>query len=705
MRRPSLIILIAVTVLFIGAALPARAADPIGEDGVMVILLDEGASPVQSDLDAAETAALTIARGTRAGTLAAATYGVKTNEIVSAESGPNGIRLVDDLITMVRSMDIGPARSDQFAALTDTFAFLSRIDAAAGSRTTFITSGRILGESEGTRDRLRSVADLFSSEGWVIDVVVLPSTEAVLRDLMTGLATSSGGVFYDTGTASGIAALFGTYSQLSLKNAMDVEMHDNSASVVTLDIAPHTSEFTTVFVRQNPSVDVGVFSPNGTRAVAVMENVDIRETPSAVIVRIYSPVPGNWSLQGVGPASKLVASVDINNPLELRLIEQPPLPVGEAAVLEAAAFNGDAAQLLSGAIIQATIKKASGTTEVVSLNDSGQAGDRYGNDGIYSVQLSAPTSQGINDVSLELSWTDYVATLRSDNAFRSESFPTLSLTEIRDVETFAGEYATLARVQVRVGDYPFLISPADIKAILTGPSGKVSAVILPVDEPEPGMAWEFDITAIIPEEGAWEVDVRLDSIFEGREYVRNAPLATSMAIIVKEPVLLLGVAPWIVAVGGSLLVLLAGFAIWFQRKTSPFGYILDDGGRRVVDFSKLDRSFVRRLFARNVVHASELADLPFEGGSFKFSGSKVKLIHKRALGDPSMRVDSRPVGPEVELDENVWLGVGGRLLSFQLESRVVENEEAEAGSEKESKSSQELDDTVISNIASAPAGD
>jgi hypothetical protein len=705
MRRPSLIALIAVTVLFVGATLPARAADPIGDDGVMVILLDEGASPVQRDLDAAETAALTIARGTRAGTLAAATYGVKTNEIVSAESGPNGIRLVDDLITTVRSMDIGPARSDQFAALTDTFAFLSRIDAASGSRTTFITSGRILGESEGTRDRLRSVADLFSSEGWVIDVVALPSTEPVLRDLISGLATSSGGVFYDTGTASGIAALFGTYSQLSLKNAMDVEMHDNSASVVTLDIAPHTNEFTTVFVRRDPSVDVGVFSPNGTRAAAVMENVDIRETPSAVIVRIYSPVPGNWSLQGVGRASKLVASVDINNPLELRLIEQPPLPVGEAAVLEAAAFNGDAAQLLSGATIQATIKKASGTTEVVALNDSGEAGDRFANDGIYSVQLSAPTSQGINDVSLELSWTDYVATLRSDNAFRSESFPTISLTEISDVETLAGEYATLARVQVRVGDYPFLISPADIKAILTGPGGKVSAVVLAVDEPEPGMAWEFDITAIIPEEGAWEVDVRLDSIFEGREYVRNAPIATSMAVIVEEPVLLLGVAPWIVAVAGSLLVLLAGFAIWFQRKTSPFGFILDDGGRLVVDFSKLDRSFVRRMFARNVVHASELVDLPFDGGSFKFKGDKVKLIYKRALGDPSMRVDSRPVGPEVELDENVWLGVGGRLLSFQLESQVVENEEAEVASEEKSESSRELDDTVISNIASAPVGD
>ena len=680
MRRPSLIALIAITVLFAGAALPARAADPIGENGVMVILIDEGASPVQRDLDAVETVALTIARGTAAGTIAAASYGVQTNEIVTADSGPDGIRLVDDLVTETRSMGIGPARSDQFAALTDAFSFLSRIDAVEGSRIAFITSGRILGESENTRERLVSVADLFSAEGWVIDVVTLPSAEPVLRDLLSGLSTGSDGVFYDTGTAQGVATLFENYSALSLENAMDVEMHDNSAAIVTLDIAPHTTEFTTVFVRQHDMVDVAVFSPNGTRASAEMENVEIRETPSAVIIRITSPVPGNWTLQGSGPASKLVASVDVQNPLDLRLIEQPPLPVGEAAVIEAAAFNGESSQLLSGAEMTATIKKASGTTEVVSLNDAGENGDKFAADGIYSVQLGAPKSQGINDVVLQLTWTDYSSILRSDTAFRSESFPTLSLTAVNDVETAAGKYATVARVQVRVGDYPYLTSPAHIKAVLNGSAGSFDAIVLTVDEPELGVAWEFDIAAIIPETGAYEVEVVLDSVFEGRPYTRVAPLATSSALIVEEPDLILGLPIWLFGVAGALLIVVAGFTIWVSRKTSPFGYIMDDADRVVVDFSRLDRSLIRRLMFKNGVDAGEVKDLPFAGGTFKFSGDKVKLVHKRAVGDPSMRVNSRPVGPEVDLGENIWLGVGGRLLTFQPEiSRVVDEESTDAG--------------------------
>ena len=679
MRGPSLIALIAITVLFAGAALPARAAVPFGENGVMVILIDEGASPIQRDLDAVETVALTIARGTTAGTIAAASYSVEANEIVSAESGPAGTRLVDDVVTDIRSMDMGPARSDQFAALTDAFSFLSRIDAVEGSRVVLLTSGRILGESENTRERLISVADLFSSEGWVIDVVTLPSAEPVLRDLMSGLSTGSDGVFYDTGTADGITALFENYSALSLENAMDVEMHDNSAAIVTLDIAPHTTEFTTVFVRQHDMVDVSVFSPNGTRAEAEMENVDIRETPSAVIVRIHSPVPGNWSLQGSGPASKLVASVDVRNPLELRLIEQPPLPVGEAAVIEAAAFNGESAQLLSGAEMTATISKASGTTEVVSLNDIGENGDKFAADGIYSVHLSAPKSQGINNVVLQLTWTDYAASLRSDTAFRSESFPTLSLVAVNNVESAVGKYATVARVQVRVGDYPYLTNPSDIKAVLNGVAGSFDAIVLTVDELEPGMAWEFDIAAIIPESGAYEVEVTLESVFEGRQYTRVAPSATSSALIVEEAVLILGIPIWIFGVIGSLLIVAAGFTIWVSRKTLPFGYIMDDADRVVVDFSRLNRSLLRRLFSKNSVDAGEVSGLPFTGGTFKFSGDKVKLVHKRAVGDPSMRVNSRPVGPEVDLGENVWLGVGGRLLTFQKKTdRAVDVELADA---------------------------
>ena len=679
MRRPSLIALVAITVLIIGAALPAQASDPIGENGVMVILIDEGASPVQRDLDAVETIALTMARGTSAGTIVAASYGVESDEFLSSDSGSDGTRLVTDVIVSVQDLEAGPVRSDQFKVLANTFSFLSRIDATPGSRVALLTSGRILGESENTRERLRSVADLFAAEGWAIDVVALPSTEAVLRELMSGLATGSGGVFYDTGSALGFTTAFENYWQLNLDltTAMDVEMHDNSAAVVTLDIAPHTDNFSTVFVRQHESVDVAVFSPTGRRAAADMESVEIHETPSAVIVQINSPVPGNWTLQGVGPASKLVAGVDVDNPLELRLIEQPPLPVGEPFVMEVAAFNGDSPQLLSSAVIEATINKANGSSVVVALKDEGENGDRFANDGIYSAQMSAPESQGVNNMSIELSWADYVSTMRNDAAYRTETFPTLSLVGVSDVETSAGEYATVARVQVLVGDYPFLISPSDIKAVLNGDGGQLRAMVTAVDQPEPGLGWEFDIAAVIPDSGAYAVEVVLDSVYQGRKYKRVAPMATTTALILEEPFLILGMPVFVIASLGLLLVLVGGFLIWVQQKTSPFGYIVDDSDQVIVDFAGLNRSVLRKLFSKNMVASYEASGLPFVGGMFKFSGRQVKLVHKRAVGDPSMRVDGRPAGPEFDLAENVWLGVGARLLTFRLARPLAESQPIE----------------------------
>lgn len=136
---------------------------------------------------------------------------------------------------------------------------------------------------------------------------------------------------------------------------------------------------------------------------------------------------------------------------------------------------------------------------------------------------------------------------------------------------------------------------------------------------------------------------------------------------------------WLIGVVGGLLIALAGATLWIIRKPAPFGYIVDDADRVVVDFSRLNRSLYRRLSSKSSIDASEIADLPFAGGLFKFSGDKVKLVHKRAVGDPSMRVNSRPVGPEVDLGENVWLGVGGRLLTFQLKSKRADTASAIGG--------------------------
>jgi hypothetical protein len=65
------------------------------------------------------------------------------------------------------------------------------------------------------------------------------------------------------------------------------------------------------------------------------------------------------------------------------------------------------------------------------------------------------------------------------------------------------------------------------------------------------------------------------------------------------------------------------------------------------------------------VPAAEIPGLPFHGGEFAFKKEGVELHYEHRPGDPSIRVNSHPAaGPIIRLTEDIWLGVGGRLLRF-----------------------------------------
>jgi hypothetical protein len=126
----------------------------------------------------------------------------------------------------------------------------------------------------------------------------------------------------------------------------------------------------------------------------------------------------------------------------------------------------------------------------------------------------------------------------------------------------------------------------------------------------------------------------------------------------------MGVPLWAIA---AVLVAAAAIVLtWLMlsRKTRPFGYLYDDQDRLIVDFGRLRRSPMRRLVSADVVNAAEVPGLPFRGAAFRFQGQEVELRYHRVSGDPSLRVNSRPAGPSVKLGRDVWLGVGGRLLTF-----------------------------------------
>ncbi|MEX0762309.1 MAG: choice-of-anchor X domain-containing protein [Dehalococcoidia bacterium] len=670
MRRPSVIALIAITIVFFGSSLPATAAVPDEiPNGLTVIAIDAGAAPASNDINMAETAMATIASSVDEGVVTFVHYGTEPGdpvETVAGEEAADGARSAAAGLHGTA----GPARSDQFAALTDVYSYMARVNAPEGSRVVLVTPGRIEGESEGTRGRLQGVGELYLTEGWHIDVAALPTMAAPLRELLSELAVASAGQFYDLGAAEGLSKLLLDRTGMELTTSIEAELTDGSQAAASVEVAPHADSLQAAFLRGGPGTEVTLFRPNGAAATSELTNVEVFETPNLVIFTVTGPQPGTWSLRGSGAASRLVAGVDVKNPLSLQLVEQPPLPVGQPGLLQAAAMIDDTPQALPGATIEARVRQPGGTAKVYELNDAGTGGDEVAGDGLFTTTLPELEAHGINDVALELSWANYGAIIRSEGTFKSELFPSVKVTRVSNIHATVGEAVPVAAVQVVVGDYPHLVGVEDVTAVLSGPSGESVAQVVARSEPEPGQAWEFEVLAAPPETGDYAILLTVASEYLGREFSVTSPDITTAATINPQPLQVMGLPIWAWAAAGVLIVALGGSYLHISRKVQPYGYLYDDQDRVVVDFARMRRSPLRHLMSMDRVNAREISGLPFHGGEFHFRRDGVELRYRRMEGDPSLRVNSRPAGPLVVLGDNIWLGVGGRLLTFVGERRA-----------------------------------
>ena len=486
MRRPSVIALIAITIVFVASTLPANAGIQAAEapGATTVIALDNGAATTPTDLAMMETALMTLAGNLGDGTLAVIRYGTEVSSPVTADSGPDAVALAGRQLELVGNS--GPVvKSDQFDVLTNSFSFLTRVDAERGSRVVLITPGRLLGESENTGARLKSVGDLYANEGWTIDVATLPSTESDLRSLISQLATSSDGRYFDLGTPEGLQSLLFQASDVDLETVIDAELNGTEVAS-TFEVAPLTETARVAFLRISPESEVSLFRPNGAQVTSLLENVEVIESPNVVIFSITEPAAGTWTANATGDRGKLITGVDARTPLIVQLFEQPPLPLAEPGLLTAAATIDGDVTAVPGTRIDAVVRQADGFTNVYQMNDEGVAGDATAGDGIFSLRLPAPEVQGINDVSLTMSWANLKSEITGSGSYKTEQVPALRVTRMFDISVHEGEEAVVATVESFVGDFPYLAAPGEFNVTVVSIDGQFDGRLRPRSEPEPG---------------------------------------------------------------------------------------------------------------------------------------------------------------------------------------------------------------------------
>ncbi len=670
MRRPSVIALIAISIVFVASTLPANAGSKAADEpGVLtVIALDAGAASSRSDMAMLETALMTLAGNLSSGEMVIVRYGEDVTPPVTAPAGTNIVTVAGEQLQLVEQTP-APLKSDQFNVLTNVFSFLTRNDAQPGSRVFMITPGRILGESESTGARLQSVGDLYASEGWSIDVATLLSTESALRALMSQLPASSGGSYFDLGQPEGLQSLLFEASDVNLNTVIDAELN-GSELTSTFEVAPMTELAKVAFLRFNPETSTELFRPNGTQVTSELSNAEVISSPNVIIFSITDPTPGTWTAAGAGDRGKLVMGVDARTPLRVEIIDQPPLPIGEPGLLTAASTIDGSPVAVPGTIINATVRQADGFTNVYQMNDEGVAGDVAAGDGVFSVRLPSPESQGINDVALTMSWADLKSELTGTGSYKTEEFPSVRVTRMFDVNIHEGDDAVLATIESVVGGFPYLASPDEFNVRIVSVDGETTGTVVPRSEPEPGKGFAFDVIGALPASGDYSVSVALETNYLGREYFTAGPAISTNATITPQPFLIVGLPIWAWSVIGVVAVVGLVLVVIQSRRVHPHGFIYDDQDNLVADFGNLKRGWIKKLTSADTVHASEVRGLPFHTGTFKFSRTGVKLEYDQSDAQPSLRVNSRPAPPVVDLEHDVWLGISGKLLTFTNERRA-----------------------------------
>ena len=362
------------------------------------------------------------------------------------------------------------------------------------------------------------------------------------------------------------------------------------------------------------------------------------------------------------------------------------------------------------------------------MNDNGENGDVVSGDGYYSVALGPLQSIGEYETVLEMWWPDHTYMVSSGSSFTTSAFPAIRVEPGKLNELESGVRALVATVYVHVQGEPYAIQSEQLTASIGTPfeqgrraalgQGKVAqgtegqSLPTPTSAPEglgllevepqrlfgDGPAWEYQVYYTPSSEGRRDLFFDLDLEYSGVRYAHSSEALrlTSLAPVVPEvapvapvaveisppavpvtvpvtisptPVTMVAetqsMAVWPVVVALVLIIaVIAAVLAYLLTQARPRGYLYNDLNEPIVDFSKLKRGPAVALFLKNLVPGRDINVPELSGLVFMFTRSGVKL---RSAGEhPTVRVNNQPLINEAEIDDQTWIGSGGKLFTFML---------------------------------------
>ena len=507
------------------------------------------------------------------------------------------------------------------------------------------------------------------------------------------------------------------------------DLYPSEVMTTAVDVSPGTEETTVIIVKETPDGSLRISNPDGLdSSQRDRSSSRVIETPHVVAWKLTDPAVGSWMVDIGGVEGRVSVWSHSTNRYSLVLGNSEPIPTGQPATISAYITEDGRPVKLHGITVVARLTTPDGANLAYTMNDNGENGDVVSGDGYYSVALGPLQSIGEYETVLEMWWPDHTYMVSSGSSFTTSAFPAIRVEPGKLNELESGVRALVATVYVHVQGEPYAIQSEQLTASIGTPfeqgrraalgQGKVAqgtegqSLPTPTSAPEglgllevepqrlfgDGPAWEYQVYFTPSSEGRRDLFFDLDLEYSGVRYAHSSEALrlTSLAPVVPEvapvapvaveisppavpvtvpvtisptPVTVVAetqsMAVWPVVVALVLIIaVIAAVLAYLLTQARPRGYLYNDLNEPIVDFSKLKRGPAVALFLKNLVPGRDINVPELSGLVFMFTRSGVKL---RSAGEhPTVRVNNQPLINEAEIDDQTWIGSGGKLFTFML---------------------------------------
>ncbi len=538
------------------------------------------------------------------------------------------LAVADAVETMKSASGTASRGADLHGMLESYSAFIAQLDVSGSTRLVILSAGNFIGTGSQNFEELRALVETLRDGGVIVDTVSLNTTSTGDRELLASISGAASGVAHDLGFVGGVIDYINGTLGIQLAPSLHLDSPDASGESIAVDVPPHSSYLIAGFEYDDSDSVHVIEQPNGQLIEGAVGSVSAVTFNGMKFLTVRNPEAGVWLLRSTGSRANLTLYSNVVNRLSITLPELAPFPVNEPIVLTANANFGDIPLIDASASIEAQVTDPDGQQHSYLLNDRGQDGDQYAEDGIFSMAIGPQSVAGVREVRMSMRWSGVSATIDGLGYFVVEQFPYLETAYLSaDSEIFEDVNTHLANVDVKLSDLPFLIEQEAVSVSLTNltDSSPVEFELVPVEVIDDKI-YQLQVFAVLPMSGEYELNASLRGNHLGREFEAVAVLQSRSIELTAEaglPTIVIAA----IGTGAVLVIICIILVIAASMRIKPYGvlYHIDPEGTRelVADFAQFRHSLFDWLFDKSTVPLAALPAVPLRGGRLVFSADQV----------------------------------------------------------------------------------